>query len=124
MHYTSTVKVYLEDTDAQGIVYHANYLKFFERARTDIIDQGKTGLAAAQAEGRRFVVHEMKIKFSRPATLGDQLTIVSEMKRSSAFRLTFTQTCKREDVILTRADVEVVCIGPQGDLIEIPSDIV
>lgn len=123
MQHTNIIKVYLEDTDAQGIVYHANYLKFFERSRTDIIDQGKTGLAAAQDQGFRFVVHEMKLKFSRPAKLGELLTITTEMKRSSAFRLTFTQLCKRDDAILTRADVEVVCIGRNGDLVEIPESL-
>lgn len=117
--YASSVKIYLEDTDAQGIVYHANYLKFFERARTDVLDQSGVGLARAQELGFRFVVHEMKIKFSRAAKLGDVLAIATEMKRSSAFRITFVQIARRDNEVVTRADVEVVCIGDDGNLVEI-----
>lgn len=119
MSYSSSVKIYLEDTDAQGIVYHANYLKFFERARTDVLDNSGVGLARAQELGFRFVVHEMKIKFSRPAKLGDVLAISTEVKRSSPYRVTFVQIAKRGDELVTRADVDVVCIGVSGDLVEI-----
>ncbi len=119
MSYESSVKIYLEDTDAQGIVYHANYLKFFERARTDVLDKSGVGLARAQELGFRFVVHEMKIKFSRPAKLGDVLAISTTMKRSSQFRVTFVQIAKRGSELAVRADVDVVCIGANGDLVEI-----
>ncbi len=119
MSYKSSVKIYLEDTDAQGIVYHANYLKYFERGRTDVLDKSGAGLARAQTLGFRFVVHEMKIKFLRPAKLGDVLSISTDMKRSSQFRVTFQQVAKRDNEIVVRADVEVVCIGSNGDLVEI-----
>jgi tol-pal system-associated acyl-CoA thioesterase len=119
MSYESSVKIYLEDTDAQGIVYHANYLKFFERARTDVLDNSGVGLSRAQQLGFRFVVHEMKIKFSRPAKLGETLAISTDVKRSSQFRVTFTQIAKRGSELVVRAEVDVVCIGANGDLVEI-----
>lgn len=70
----STVKVYL-DTDALGVVYHANYLKFFERARTDYLDEYGVGLKGAQNLGYRFVVHSVSVQFHRPALLGNRLDI-------------------------------------------------
>lgn len=115
------VKVYLEDTDAQGIVYHANYLKFFERARTEILDTRGMGLANAQAQGLSFVVHEVRIKFHKPARLGDRLTVVTTFERASPFRLTFRHKAARagEGQPLSSASVEAACIDAKGELVEL-----
>ncbi len=117
--FASSVKIYLEDTDAQGIVYHASYLRFFERARSDWLDVSGAGLAQTQERGFRLVVYEMKIKFAKTAKLGDTLSISTEVKLSSPFRLTFVQLAKRDGELVTRADVEVVCVAESGDLAEI-----
>lgn len=115
------VRVYLEDTDAQGVVYHANYLKFFERARTDIL--ATLGVErTALADRLRFVVHEMNIRFRRPARLGDMLTIITRMEASSEYRLVFLQQARREGELLVEARVDVVCVDPAGGLMEIPRD--
>ncbi len=124
--FRSTTKVYLDDTDAQGIVYHSNYLKFFERARTDYLDAHGVGLKGAQDRGFRFVVYAVEIKFHRAAVLGDRLEIVSRVARSSPFRLTFQQKATRvgDPTAISTAKVEIVCIGPSGDLAEISHELV
>jgi acyl-CoA thioester hydrolase len=123
--FRTSVKVYLEDTDAQGIVYHANYLKFFERARTDYFDVHGVGLKNAQDRGYRFVVYSVDVKFHRAATLGDTLEIRTVVSRSSPFRILFQQKAFRpgEPAAVSSAKVDVVCIGPNGELSEIPSEL-
>lgn len=117
------LKVYLEDTDAQGIVYHANYLKFCERGRTELLGSGGRQLGELQEQGWIFVVHEMHLRFKKPAKLHDELEVVSEARRSSAFRVTFDQEVYRvgEDVPLFTADVQVVAVGADGGLRELPN---
>ena len=87
-HFALTV--YFEDTDTAGVVYYANYLKFMERARSDMIravgvDQG----AALRSDGSAYSVTEVDIKYRRPARLGDDLVVVSPSRRSAPPRSTF-----------------------------------
>ena len=116
------LKVYLEDTDAQGIVYHANYLNYLERARTEILELN--GKSPVEAEWR-YVVHEVQLKFHQPGLLGDSLEVRTVGKRASAFRMTFEQKVFRaaEDKPLVSGEVHVVCIGPTGELTELPTDL-
>lgn len=117
-----SVRVYLEDTDAQGVVYHTGYLRFFERARSELLDL--TGYSMRDlAEGtHRFVVYEMKIRFRQPARLGDRLEIRTRVRRSSGYRITFQQQATKagESTALVSAEVEVVCLDGQGKLQELP----
>ncbi|MEE8409604.1 MAG: YbgC/FadM family acyl-CoA thioesterase [Myxococcota bacterium] len=116
------VKIYLEDTDAQGIVYHANYLKYFERARTEILES-MGGMPVALGErALRLVVHEVQLKFNRPAQLGDDLEIRSTSTRASSFRISFEQAVFRGDESkpLVAGTVHVVCINQAGELAELP----
>jgi acyl-CoA thioester hydrolase len=121
--YESQVKVYLEDTDAQGIVYHANYLKYCERARTDMLG-GPAGpsLADWQARGYLFVVHELHVKYKVAARLHDVLAIKTELERTSDYRLTFKHTVRRltGDTPLVLIDAIVVAVGADGGLRELP----
>jgi len=118
------LSVYLEDTDAQGIVYHANYLKYFERARSRIFTAH--GLESGPATGQpMFVVHEVNIKFKRPARLGDQLEVTTEFEKASEYRRTFEQKIRPEDQdeLLVSAQVEVVCVDKEGNLVELPENL-
>lgn len=116
------IKIYLEDTDAQGIVYHANYLKFFERARTEILSDLGGSPLRIDDKAIRFVVHEMQIKFSRPASLGESLEVRSNGARLSEFRVAFEQAVHRpgDEKPLVRATVQIVCINPAGQLTPLP----
>jgi len=125
MH-TLSLSVYLEDTDAQGIVYHANYLKFCERARTEMLAAAGAPLAEMQAKGIIFVVHELTIKYQRAGRLGDRLEVRSEASSSSPYRMTFDQKVFRagEDKPLVRATVEVVAVDGGGALRKMPEELI
>ena len=101
--------VYVEDTDFQGIVYHANYLKYFERARSSCL----TDLDISQSEeikaGKVFIIKTINIEFVRPAKIEDNLIISSEIEYLSNARLFFHQQIKRNasDDIICKGKVEV-----------------
>jgi acyl-CoA thioester hydrolase len=110
------VRVYYEDTDGGGVVYHANYLKFMERARTEWLRH----LGFEQTElkdelGVLFVVRGLKMRYRKPALFNDELTVVSRLRMTGrASLLEFEQIIERNDgnttEQLTEAVVEVVCV--------------
>ncbi len=119
------VRVYLEDTDAQGIVYHANYLRFFERARSEILDAIGYPLRDIAEGSHRFVVYEIKVRYHRPARLGDRIDIKTQARRSSGYRITFRQqvTQAGESSPLVTAEVHVVSLDERGELRELPPEL-
>jgi acyl-CoA thioester hydrolase len=105
------VRVYYEDTDAAGVVYYANYLKFMERARTEWLAAIGFPLAAFErAYGVVFVVHRCEIDFRQPARLNDALTVSVEVLDRGASRLVARQEVLRDDVLLTEARVTLACV--------------
>jgi tol-pal system-associated acyl-CoA thioesterase len=116
-------RVYLEDTDAQGIVYHANYLRYFERGRSEILESLGVPMDEIMRPDGRLVVYELRIKFRRPAFLGDKIEVVTSMQRASDYRLIFKQQIKRrgEDEALVSGEVDVVAIDQSGTLKELPA---
>jgi acyl-CoA thioester hydrolase len=105
------VRVYYEDTDAGGVVYHSQYLNFMERARTEWL----RGLGFAQAVLRQheqvlFVVHSMQIQFKKPARLDDDLNIVSQLIEMGRGSFSCRQQVMRDDMILLEAQVKVACV--------------
>ena len=98
--------VYFEDTDTAGIVYYANYLKFMERARSDMIRACGIDLAAElRKSGRTYAVAEVAIKYLRPARLGDDLVVVSTVKAVRGVSVLIQQRVMRGDETLTDATV-------------------
>ena len=122
MEHRLSAKVYLEDTDALGIVYHANYLKYCERARTDMLTLCGYSLGEMQKKDCLFVVFDMKLQFRKPARLHDELEVRSKAERGSDYRVTFTQEVFRssEDKPLFRAESTVVAIDGGGTLCPLP----
>lgn len=119
-------RIYYEDTDAGGVTYHANYLHFMERARTEMIDKiFGIPFQELNKKGIIFVVYELHIKYKRPALLGDVIIVKSELEVKSKFRLTFKQNIIKKETqeLLTEATVEVVCVNKEGKLIEIPDQL-
>ena len=105
------VRVYYEDTDAAGIVYYANYLKFMERARTEWLESLGFSLAAFERDhGVAFVVHRVEIDFHAPARLNDTLDVTVEAVDRGASRLAAMQACRRDGVALTSARVTLACV--------------
>ena len=106
------VRVYWEDTDAGGVVYHAGYLRFMERARSEWMRAlGVDQMAYKQATGLAFMVREMHIDFLRPALLDDELIVTVAVKERRAASILFAQTILKADgSCLVRASVRVACV--------------
>lgn len=105
------VRVYYEDTDGGGVVYHANYLRFMERARTEWLRSLGFGQRELRSEmGVLFVVREARIKYLRPAVFDDALQVVSRLEHIGRSLLKFEQIIRRGDEVLTEGQVEVVCV--------------
>lgn len=105
------IRVYYEDSDAGGIVYHSQYLNFMERARTEWL----RSLGFEQTEltaqfGIIFVVRNIQIKFKKPARFNDAIVVHSQLASMGRSRMVFEQKIFRDGQVLTEADVEVVCI--------------
>lgn len=120
-YYSFHLHIYYEDTDLSGLVYHANYLKYFERAREHII--GPERLRALYYEdGVGFVVYKASMTFKEGARLGDVLEIRSRYKLESSYRVIFSQEVWREGGKgpLVDGEVQMVCVDPQGALVPLP----
>jgi len=106
------VRVYWEDTDAGGVVYHASYVRFLERARTEWMRAlGVDQSAFREATGLAFMVRDMQIDFLKPALLDDELRVTVEVKERRAASILFNQSVVRTDgTALIRASVRVACV--------------
>lgn len=105
------IRVYYEDTDAGGVVYYANYLKYFERARTEWLRNlgiGQTLLA--ETERRLFVVKNVEIQYRRPAKLDDELSIFTAVTRLKRASIQFDQRAECRGELLCEAKVTVCCV--------------
>lgn len=105
------IRVYYEDTDGGGVVYHSNYLNFMERARTEWL----RSLGFHQTElrdrlGILFVVRDIKLRYRKPACFDDALEVRTELVGTGRSLLQFRQVIVRDSETLTESDVEVVCI--------------
>ncbi|CAF26645.1 tol-pal system-associated acyl-CoA thioesterase [Bartonella quintana] len=121
------VRVYVADTDFSGVVYHARYLEFFERGRSEFLrDTGfNNKLLASGAEGEKlfFVVRHMEINFSRPAQIDNLLTIKTRINRVQGARFFMEQYILRRDVMLVTAKVEIALINEEGKPRRLPKEL-
>lgn len=120
-----TQRVYYEDTDFSGVVYHARYLHFMERGRTDFlrclgIEQGKM---AAADDNLVFVVHRMEIDFKSPARMDDILTIHTATEKAAGAKLILGQEIRRDSTPLIAARVTVAVINARGRPQRLPAAI-
>lgn len=105
------VRVYYEDTDAGGVVYYANYLKYMERGRTEWLRElGVDQSSLARECARIFMVVSIEIKYIRPAKLDDLLTVRSEITRMGRASLNFAQQIYCNGELLTQGNVQVGCV--------------
>jgi acyl-CoA thioester hydrolase len=110
--FTWPVRIYWEDTDAGGVVYHANYVRFMERARTEWLRaQGIDQLALRESTGLGFVVRDMHLDFHRPARLDDELRVTVGVKERRSASMLFGQDIVRGEAALVRATVRVACVN-------------
>jgi len=110
------VRVYYEDTDFTGLVYHANYLRYLERGRSDFLRMtgpGHTELLEGETP-TAFVVAEVALRFERPARIDDALVVRTRYRRIQGPRLIIDQTVERDGQVLCQAQVTAVCIHLDG----------
>lgn len=118
MH-TLPVQVYYEDTDHSGVVYHANYLKYFERSRehllgvADLVDLWERG-------GVGFVVYKATLTYKEGARFGDTLEIRTTVALASPFRAVFTQRAFRGEALLVDGEIELACVNREQQLVKLP----
>jgi tol-pal system-associated acyl-CoA thioesterase len=120
--YSFPVRVYFENTDAGGVVYHAEYLKFLERARTEWLRHlGFDHQALARDHRVVFVVTAAHVDFTKPARLDDNLAVSVHLESLGKVRCVFAQEIRRDDEVLVKARITVACVtGEQFKPAEIP----
>jgi acyl-CoA thioester hydrolase len=120
--YSFPVRVYFENTDAGGVVYHAEYFKFLERARTEWLRHlGFDHQALARNHGAVFVVSSMAVDFVKPARLDDLVSVSVQLESLGKVRCVFAQEIRREDEVLVRAKVTVASLAVESfKPVEIP----
>ncbi|UWQ98964.1 tol-pal system-associated acyl-CoA thioesterase [Rhodobacteraceae bacterium S2214] len=123
MTHVLPVKVYYEDTDMGGVVYYANYLKFIERARSEIVEELGVDQNIMKADGYVFVVTRVVADYLAPAKLGDRLEVKTTHKATSPLRWVFDQTVWRGDQCLFKADVTAVCMTNEGRPVRLPAEL-
>ncbi|MGL4494265.1 MAG: tol-pal system-associated acyl-CoA thioesterase [Beijerinckiaceae bacterium] len=113
--------MYYEDTDFSGVVYHASYLRFMERGRTELLrERGQDQGAMHEAmQGLAFVVRRMTIDFARPARMDDMITVITTPREIKGASMTLDQAVMRGDETLVTAQVQVACVR-HGRAIRIP----
>jgi acyl-CoA thioester hydrolase len=119
--HTLPLRVYYEDTDAAGMVYHANYLKFAERGRSEMLRSlGFPHRKLGAENGVGFAVRRCAIEYLAPARLEDDLTVVTTLTGVGAATLQARQQIRRDDQLLADLEIVVACIGRDGRPRRIP----
>jgi acyl-CoA thioester hydrolase len=114
MAHSFTVKVYYEDTDAGGMVYYANYLRFMERARTEYLAELGVSVAELHNQGMFLVVTHLDISYRGAARLGETLEVTTELTEAKTVRVTLRQRVLRAGTLLVDALLTFACIDREG----------
>jgi acyl-CoA thioester hydrolase len=118
------VRVYWEDTDAGGIVYYANYLRFAERARTELLRRSGIHQERQRREGGPlFVVRRCAAEFLAAARLDDDLVVATRIERVGAATLDLDQEVRREGAPLVRLKLQIACLGQRGRPTRLPATV-
>lgn len=104
------VRIYYEDTDAGGVVYYANYLKYCERGRTEFLRQLGFEQDELLQQNIVFAVRQATIDFKRAAKFNDELTVTTEIERLKKVSIIFKQTIQRENDIICQATIKIACL--------------
>ena len=118
---TLSIRVYYEDTDAAGIVYYANYLRFIERGRTEFLRALGHNQHQLMEKGLAFAVRSISAEFLKPAKLDDLLVVETAIASLGRAQVTFAQRILRDNELLLDAKIRVACIDPaRGKAIPLP----
>lgn len=124
MPHVHPLQIYYEDTDLSGLVYHANYLKYFERAREHLLGPAEL-VRLYRDEGIGFVVYKCELSFKEGAQLGDLLQIRTTVALESEYRAVFKQQVWRPDGKAAMVDgiVQLVCVNRENRLVPLPATV-
>ena len=115
------LKIYYEDTDAGGVVYYANYLRFLERARSEAIyELGFSNTALKKDFGILIIVKSCNIEYKRPAIFEDNIVIETLIKEITQTSLIMTQNIKRDEELIASAEIRLVSVNLNGKPTKIP----
>ena len=121
-NFSHTIKVYYEDTDAGGVVYYANYLKFLERARSEAIySLGISNTEILDKEGVIIIVKSCNIEYKKPAKFEDEIQVVSKISEVKKSSFKMLQVIKKKSDIISVAEVVLVTVNRKGKPVRIPS---
>ena len=104
------LRVYIEDTDAGGIVYYVNYLKFMERARTEFMRSLGFGKDYVSRSGLMFVVQDVAVQYLQPARLDDELLATVALRKTGGASMIMHQRVLRGDSLLVEGDIKIACV--------------
>jgi tol-pal system-associated acyl-CoA thioesterase len=110
MEYSLPLRVYIEDTDAGGIVYYVNYLKFMERARTEFMRAQSFGKDYIFNRDLMFVVHDVALQYRAPARLDDELEATAALSRLAGASMVFRQSVRRAGEVLVEGEITIACV--------------
>ena len=124
MTHVLPVRVYYEDTDMAGIVYYANYLRYIERGRSELVEElGLSQRKMREVDGIVFAVTRVVADYLSSARLDDRLTVVTTHRAESPVRWVFDQEVRRGDDVLFRAEVTAVCMTTEGKPTRLPAEL-
>lgn len=124
MKHQIDIRIYYEDTDAGGIVYHTGYLRFAERGRTEFLRaRGIEQAALVAAQGISFVVVDMHVAFKSPARLDDLVTVETDVVDIRRAQVTMRQTIRLFDRVLAELDVRIACLDRAGKAARLPDNV-
>ncbi|OQA91632.1 MAG: Acyl-CoA thioester hydrolase YbgC [Elusimicrobia bacterium ADurb.Bin231] len=117
------IKIYYEDTDAGGVVYYANYLKYFERARTEYMRENGINVAELASKGTQFVVAQAAVEYRSSAVLGDLLAVETRVSEIGKVSFWFEYEIKRKSdgKLLVTGRTKLACVDSTGRVIRLPS---
>jgi acyl-CoA thioester hydrolase len=116
------VKIYYEDTDAAGVVYYANYLKYMERARTELLLEKGIDVAEYHTKGCMFAVIDVEIHYKRPAKLGEIIEVTTDIIEMTHATIFIKHRIVRDNTLLVEANIRLACINPNGKPRRIPNE--
>ncbi|MCE5193854.1 MAG: acyl-CoA thioesterase [Nitrospiraceae bacterium] len=117
-----SIKIYYDDTDAGGVVYYANYLKYLERSRTEFFQGYNINVAEYHEKGCMFVVAHVDISYKQSARLGDIIDITSEIAELKNASLIIKHRIFKGDKLLIEAQVKLACVNKEGRVQKFPDE--
>jgi len=117
-------RIYYYDTDTSGAVYHANYLKYLEEARSEFLEERGLTVKGLLERGTGFAVRRQEMEYKFPALYGDTLEIKTSIKEYTPYRIVFAYAIQNQDgKLIGRAETDLVCVGRDLKLVEIPPEV-